>query len=148
MSDASASGSSAEFADGDPETMACSIIMELYATQDTWQRGQWIHPEDPDFVLPIEGSPDCNGAPCNEISIVQHPKQNLQLGITGGTVWDGAVVLSKYLEHLQKSSGVIKGKRCVELGAGTGLVGIAVAALGPPKKTTFVCARLTHVVTV
>lgn len=36
---------------------------------------------------------------------------------TGLVVWDGSVMLAKYLEH----SGKVDGKRVLEMGAGTGL---------------------------
>mmetsp|Transcript_2308 Transcript_2308/g.4430 ORF Transcript_2308/g.4430 Transcript_2308/m.4430 type:complete len:231 (+) Transcript_2308:16-708(+) len=44
---------------------------------------------------------------------------------TGLNVWDGAVVLAKYLEHAVQ----MQGANVVELGAGTGVVGLACAAL-------------------
>ncbi|KAG7382283.1 hypothetical protein PHYPSEUDO_005071 [Phytophthora pseudosyringae] len=47
---------------------------------------------------------------------------------TGLTTWDGSVVLAKYLEHQRRDD--IAGSRVVELGAGTGLVGISAALLG------------------
>ncbi|RMX65115.1 hypothetical protein DD238_005574 [Peronospora effusa] len=47
---------------------------------------------------------------------------------TGLTTWDGSVVLAKYLEYQRRDD--IAGKKIVELGAGTGLVGIAAALLG------------------
>lgn len=46
---------------------------------------------------------------------------------TGLNIWDGAAVLTKYLEH----SGLdLSDKRVLEVGAGTGLVGIAASVLG------------------
>ncbi|KAF4318945.1 hypothetical protein JM18_006359 [Phytophthora kernoviae] len=47
---------------------------------------------------------------------------------TGLTTWDGSVVLAKYLEHKRRED--IAGSRIVELGSGTGLVGISAALLG------------------
>lgn len=47
---------------------------------------------------------------------------------TGLTTWDGSVVLAKYLEHARMND--VRGKRIVELGAGTGLVGISAALMG------------------
>lgn len=47
---------------------------------------------------------------------------------TGLTTWDGSVVLAKYLEHARVES--VRGKRVLELGAGTGLVGLSAALLG------------------
>ena len=45
--------------------------------------------------------------------------------ILGGIIWDGAIVLSNYLETCED----LKGKRVIELGAGLGLCGF-VSALG------------------
>lgn len=49
----------------------------------------------------------------------------------GLTVWDAGIVLSKYLEY-QRSIGKLhlRGKRCLEIGSGTGIVGLVAAALG------------------
>lgn len=47
---------------------------------------------------------------------------------TGHTVWDGAVVLAKYLEKAYPRG--LVGKRVLELGAGTGLVGVVSSVLG------------------
>jgi predicted nicotinamide N-methyase len=53
---------------------------------------------------------------------------------TGTTIWDGAIVLSKYLEKRFGPGGIDEGKLvnaiALELGCGTGLVGICIAALG------------------
>ena len=55
---------------------------------------------------------------------------------TGLTVWDGAIVLSKYLENEARVAaergevGLLSGRVVLELGAGTGVVGLAAAALG------------------
>lgn len=48
---------------------------------------------------------------------------------TGATVWPAAHVLSKYLEKRFGPGGML-GLRCIDLGAGTGAVGIAAAVLG------------------
>lgn len=49
----------------------------------------------------------------------------------GMTVWDGGIVLSKYIEYQRVLGNLhLRGKRVVELGSGTGIVGIAAAALG------------------
>ncbi|XP_023319490.1 protein-lysine methyltransferase METTL21D isoform X1 [Eurytemora carolleeae] len=49
-------------------------------------------------------------------------------GDTGVVVWDAALVLAKYLELCD-----VSGKTVVELGSGTGFVGLAAAALGIKK---------------
>eukprot|EP00976_Prorocentrum_cordatum_P111821 1195430-Prorocentrum_minimum.AAC.10 len=46
----------------------------------------------------------------------------------GATVWDCALVLAHYLEHSRAQD--LQGKRAIELGSGTGLVGLAAAILG------------------
>jgi predicted nicotinamide N-methyase len=52
-------------------------------------------------------------------------------GELGGTVWDAAIVLIKYFENLEEFPiGFFKGKKIIELGSGTGLVGIVIGLLG------------------
>ena len=48
-------------------------------------------------------------------------------GDTGVVVWDAAIVLTKYLETISEK---LKGSKIVELGAGTGAVGLSAAVLG------------------
>ena len=45
-------------------------------------------------------------------------------------MWDGAFILSKFLESDYFGEGYLRGKRCVELGSGTGLVGMVAWLLG------------------
>lgn len=48
------------------------------------------------------------------------------LGVTGGVMWDSGVVLAKLLEHAVDTQGLqLRGKKCVEIGAGCGLTGYA-----------------------
>nr|XP_020446511.1 protein-lysine methyltransferase METTL21D [Monopterus albus] len=63
------------------------------------------------------------------------------LGDVGCVVWDAAIVLARYLETKQfydPSSGVNvwAGRRVVELGAGTGVVGLMAATLGAQVTVT------------
>ncbi|XP_057714568.1 protein-lysine methyltransferase METTL21D [Corythoichthys intestinalis] len=63
------------------------------------------------------------------------------VGDVGCVVWDAAIVLAKYLETKQfydPSSGVNlwAGRRVVELGAGTGVVGLMAATLGAHVNVT------------
>ena len=63
------------------------------------------------------------------INIVQVPNPE-ELGIgTGGQVWPAAVVLCKYLEKKFGGTG-LAGKEIIELGSGTGILGIVCAVLG------------------
>jgi hypothetical protein len=122
--------------------------------------------------------------PC-ALLIAQAPGDNISAGVTGGTVWESAIVLARFLEHSQEcalacaslaasaaasaaataaaaasadalptDTGAppapaataaaattttptrtyadfgVRGRSCVELGSGCGLLGLAVAALG------------------
>ncbi|KAG8861431.1 hypothetical protein FRB96_002880 [Tulasnella sp. 330] len=49
----------------------------------------------------------------------------------GGVAWPAGEVLSKYLTR--RGSACMTGKTCLELGSGTGLVGIVAAKLGAPR---------------
>lgn len=55
------------------------------------------------------------------------------------TVWDSAIVLAKYFE---KHPEIVKGKRCLDLSAGCGLVGIVAAALGGEVTATDLAPNL------
>jgi predicted nicotinamide N-methyase len=69
-------------------------------------------------------------------SVIIHEVSNSGLG-TGTNIWDGAIALAKFLELHDRDQGdtnfdiqtdptySVRGKRILELGAGTGLVGIA-----------------------
>jgi len=64
-----------------------------------------------------------------EISIAQ----DLSLS-HAGTVWDGAIVLCYYWnKHPQIPLELFKGKRVLELGSGTGMVGVAASAYNSKK---------------
>jgi len=52
-------------------------------------------------------------------------------GELGATVWDAALVLIKYFENLEEFPMTFwQGKQVLELGAGTGIISIALALLG------------------
>ncbi|KAJ3272288.1 hypothetical protein HDV01_005827 [Terramyces sp. JEL0728] len=69
------------------------------------------------------------------VQIQYDPTGNLKAG-TGATIWDSSFVLLKYLA-LQFKMGLIKDSlNIIELGAGTGLVGIALAHLLPNSTIT------------
>ena len=57
--------------------------------------------------------------------------KQLYVGDVGCVVWDAALVLARFLEnshHFQREYWT--GRRVLELGAGTGVVGLAACALG------------------
>lgn len=61
-----------------------------------------------------------------------------EIGDVGCVVWDAALVLASYLETTDFSDGggesTLSGKQAIELGAGTGIVGLQAASLGYLKK--------------
>jgi len=90
---------------------------------------------NPTSLLCIKGrefdiirEPLCIG-PSNRRIIIQETSE-AEKG-TGLITWDGSVVLAKYLE--KNALELVSGKRIIELGAGTGLAGIAAAFLGAKK---------------
>lgn len=75
--------------------------------------------ESTSFVRTI----DCDGS---TLSIKQ-----LYVGTVGCVVWDAALVLCRFLENRAHfGSAYWAGKRVLELGSGTGAVGLAAAVLG------------------
>ena len=77
------------------------------------------------------GVTSCREVPfgSHDILVAEAPGQ---LGI-GGKVWDAAVALLSHLAPQHGADGgtsLVHGKRCLELGAGTGLVGLSCALLG------------------
>ena len=59
--------------------------------------------------------------------VVKECSNNLDEDGTGLNVWDGSILLARYLE---KNPVLVQGKRVLELGSGPGVVGIASALLG------------------
>lgn len=78
-------------------------------------------------------------APITETFVREIEKNNediikihqLEIGDVGCVVWDAALVLSKYFETADFNHGtLLEGKKVIELGAGTGVVGIMAATFG------------------
>ena len=76
-----------------------------------------------------------------EVRVMQDPEGKMAAGV-GSTVWDCALVMCKYLEHQRMTSSQEKisawngwrpdaWKSVLELGAGTGIVGLVVASMLP-----------------
>ncbi|KAI9562990.1 hypothetical protein GHT06_010446 [Daphnia sinensis] len=60
------------------------------------------------------------------LEILQHT-----VGDVGCVVWDAALVLGAYLDHMNQTGHIpVKSRRILELGSGTGFVGLVAAALG------------------
>lgn len=61
---------------------------------------------------------------------------------SGSMVWDGAIVLAKFLEKYERNNpGHFQNKFVLELGAGTGLVGLATWALGAKHVVCYLSTR-------
>jgi predicted nicotinamide N-methyase len=80
-----------------------------------------------DEALKIEQRFDLQAVGVNELSSGASDLTESQ-SRTGAVVWDASVVMTKYFEN--KSQDFVVGKRCLELGSGCGLVGMALAVLG------------------
>ena len=69
-----------------------------------------------------------NALPDGVVEAEQHGSNSDKFVMgTSSVIWPPALLFSK---HLCRNSSLVKGKRCVELGAGVGLVGMVAAALG------------------
>ncbi|KAJ1933072.1 Protein-lysine N-methyltransferase efm6, partial [Linderina macrospora] len=87
-----------------------------------------------DTTACIESEYDISYKNAPSIKIVQDPTGQLKLGV-GATVWDAALVLSKYIEkQVSLGSLDLSNKTVLELGSGTGVVGLSVALIEPTAK--------------
>lgn len=111
--------------------MACISSISLTEAAPLSDEIDYDAPVDPTVILALPGKAFPLNFADGQFEVFSVPvfvkeKPNTGLG-TGLTVWDGAVVLSKYLEY----SGLpISGKSVLEVGAGTGLVGVVASVLG------------------
>ncbi|KAJ2161205.1 Protein-lysine N-methyltransferase efm6 [Coemansia sp. RSA 552] len=64
------------------------------------------------------------------VRVLQDSAGTARCGV-GSTVWDAGLVLAKYLERRTAEGLDLAGKTVLELGAGTGIVGIALARMQP-----------------
>lgn len=63
--------------------------------------------------------------------ILVEVEQDLSFG-HAGSVWDGALVLAHYFNHMSKRYSVLFSEKVIiELGAGTGILGIAAGCFAP-----------------
>eukprot|EP00696_Hemimastix_kukwesjijk_P019945 gnl/Hemi2/9411_TR3272_c0_g8_i1.p1 gnl/Hemi2/9411_TR3272_c0_g8~~gnl/Hemi2/9411_TR3272_c0_g8_i1.p1 ORF type:complete len:287 (-),score=21.08 gnl/Hemi2/9411_TR3272_c0_g8_i1:132-992(-) len=92
-----------------------SFVSEGEKDSNDWHRS--MHTMHERFVAPFAFEP----IPGRTLTLTQS-KHAL-----GASVWDSALVMSKYFA---KRVELVKGKRAIELGSGTGLVGMAAALLG------------------
>lgn len=85
----------------------------------------WRNRYSQDEFYPIE----IRASAASHFSVLQVQRGELEGTYgTGATVWPAAVVMIKYLERHSES--IIKGKKVIDLGSGTGVTSIAAAVLG------------------
>jgi predicted nicotinamide N-methyase len=74
---------------------------------------------------------DSDGIPFADTTlIIKEARNSSHIGEDGGTgfnVWDGAMLLTRYIEKIPSK---VKNKRVIELGSGCGVTGIAAATCG------------------
>lgn len=88
------------------------------AQKESATYGEWSQKITPQQAFPLkDGSAT--------ITIDQNYKG---IGELGTRVWNGGLVLGRYVERL--GAGFFQGKSCVELGSGTGLTGVIAAKVG------------------
>ena len=107
----------------------------------SWEREveSWKHMDaGGEFVFDLDEASECSLSPAPRLSFTESHAE------IGGRVWDGGVYLARNLQHAV-ARGVLslKGKAVLELGAGTGLVGMVAAYLGANK---VICTDMKRVV--
>ncbi|KAJ1667173.1 Protein-lysine N-methyltransferase efm6 [Coemansia sp. RSA 1813] len=84
-----------------------------------------------DFDGFIDYELEISRADASPVRVLQDATGSAKCGI-GSTVWDAGIVLAKYLDwQISKGNMDLSGKTVLELGAGTGIVGIALACMQP-----------------
>eukprot|EP00897_Mesotaenium_endlicherianum_P010054 jgi/Mesen1/9077/ME000578S08310 len=100
-------------------TDACEEVMLLWGLRDPMSVRQGA------FVA--QGAQELRLEACGQnIHVIQAPTSLMKPGVTGAVMWDSGVVLAKFLEHAVHDRAWLhlRGCKCVELGAGCGLVGL------------------------
>ncbi|KAJ2003943.1 Protein-lysine N-methyltransferase efm6 [Coemansia thaxteri] len=84
-----------------------------------------------DYAGYVEYELEISRASASPVRVLQDVTGSMRCGV-GSTVWDAALVVAKYIER-QTDEGKLdlRGKTVLELGSGTGLVGIAIGRLHP-----------------
>lgn len=66
-------------------------------------------------------------------AVIPQDRGDVLPSFTASKVWPAAYAMVAYLEQLEQAEGSVGGKSVLELGAGTGLVGLAAAMLGATR---------------
>lgn len=74
-------------------------------------------------------------APCVSAEHAKEAKETSDGSCTASTVWDAGIVLAAYVHKSEARTASLEGqkRRCVDLGSGTGIVGLVAAATGAFK---------------
>ena len=123
LSAASLTASSADLASAAPPAAAAEEELSAEIDLDAAPTGEVLLLPGRKFPLDLGGG----GLQIHGSPLFVRELPNTGLG-TAFTVWDGSIVLAKHLEHAYP--GGLGGKRVLELGAGTGVVGLAASLLG------------------
>mmetsp|Transcript_132660 Transcript_132660/g.369847 ORF Transcript_132660/g.369847 Transcript_132660/m.369847 type:complete len:263 (-) Transcript_132660:135-923(-) len=99
------------------------------ASRTRW-RPRWLsslHIVRPDMTIEV-------------VSMAQPPHRHHFPAITGNSVWDAGMYLAHWIS--QGGAGPLVGRRCIELGAGLGLVGLSAACCGATVFLTDLAANV------
>ncbi|KAJ2444468.1 hypothetical protein GGF42_006292 [Coemansia sp. RSA 2424] len=108
----------------DAEEEVCELY-SVYYSSGSKERTNRVDPTRPSVEIEIHG-----GQRTIALTIIQNPHINGELGQTGGVLWNSSVVLSEYFARRSISGWPLTAMNIIELGAGCGLVGVALHRLG------------------
>ncbi|KAJ2769512.1 hypothetical protein IWQ56_000984 [Coemansia nantahalensis] len=107
------------------EEEICELYSTYYATDSGSSRLERVDPTAQEIEVEIAG-----GARTVALTIAQNPHLNGERGQTGAVVWNSSVVMGEFLARQSVRGWDLAGVTAVELGAGCGVVGLAVHQLG------------------
>ncbi|KAJ2451103.1 hypothetical protein EV183_003833 [Coemansia sp. RSA 2336] len=111
----------------DAEEEICELYSVYYSNNGS-ERRSLVDSSKTEVEVEIKG-----GLRTIELTMGQNPNINSEKGQTGAVVWNSSIVLSEYLARRTLSGWDLREANIVELGAGCGLVGIALHHLGAKR---------------
>ena len=124
----SSSRSSWDVPPEDAESIAFEETADLWIDFESWTHDSFVRRSAASFSLEIDA---------HELDLRQQAHKMDKKGCTGTAVWAGGIVLAMFLDRHAARIGLharsppaLRLARAVELGSGTGLVGLAAARLG------------------